>query len=237
VNDADRSTSSQEDSPAKTSRARGRKKASTPTEAVCGGRCNDSSENSDPVGCLLRTSILCVSTALTKYSVRWKRSVTALGRSWWVLGREERRITENGLGLWATPNTMDCLPPRSLDAMRKSYLGVRKGRSAPCNLREQVHPEMYPEALLPNWPTATARDGKGGYQGGRIRDGKISVDTLDCAVQAYRPGGLLAEEPSNTSGSNLASCGLNPAWVEQLMGYPVGWTKSTTQESSHSETQ
>ena len=33
------------------------------------------------------------------------------------------------------------------------------------------------------WPTASARDHKGGYQGGRIRDGKWSTDTLDVAVQ------------------------------------------------------
>ena len=33
------------------------------------------------------------------------------------------------------------------------------------------------------WPTASARDHKGGYQGGRIRNGKWSVDTLDVAAQ------------------------------------------------------
>lgn len=33
------------------------------------------------------------------------------------------------------------------------------------------------------WPTASARDHKGGYQGGRIRNGKWSVDTLDAAAQ------------------------------------------------------
>ena len=34
-----------------------------------------------------------------------------------------------------------------------------------------------------SWPTPTTRDHKGGYQGGRIRDGKISTDTLDVAAQ------------------------------------------------------
>ena len=42
-----------------------------------------------------------------------------------------------------------------------------------------------------SWPTASARDSKGGYQGGRIRNGKLSMDTLDVAVQAYREGGIL----------------------------------------------
>ena len=34
-----------------------------------------------------------------------------------------------------------------------------------------------------SWPTPTTRDGKGGYQGGRIRNGKISTDTLDVTAQ------------------------------------------------------
>lgn len=42
-----------------------------------------------------------------------------------------------------------------------------------------------------SWPTASARDSKGGYQGGRIRNGKLSMDTLDVAVQAYREGGMM----------------------------------------------
>ena len=33
------------------------------------------------------------------------------------------------------------------------------------------------------WPTPSTRDQKGGYQDGRIRNGKISVDTLDVAAQ------------------------------------------------------
>jgi hypothetical protein len=34
-----------------------------------------------------------------------------------------------------------------------------------------------------SWPTPSTRDHKGGYQGGRMRDGKISTDTLDVAAQ------------------------------------------------------
>jgi hypothetical protein len=33
------------------------------------------------------------------------------------------------------------------------------------------------------WPTPRVRDVKGGYEGGRIRDGKVSVDSLDVAGQ------------------------------------------------------
>ncbi len=56
-----------------------------------------------------------------------------------------------------------------------------------------------------SWPTASTRDHKGGYEGGRIRDGKVSMDTLDVAVQAHRTGGLLDLDNHNTHGSRPES--------------------------------
>ena len=56
--------------------------------------------------------------------------------------------------LWATPNTMDHLPPRSEEATRKMQEGHRKGRSKPSNLREQVD-----EETMKLWPTPQATDG------------------------------------------------------------------------------
>jgi hypothetical protein len=61
------------------------------------------------------------------------------------------------------------------------------------------------------WPTPSARDHKGGYQGGRIRNGKVSKDTLDVAVQ-------------HTDNQSQSAGQLNPTWVEWLMGLPLGWT-------------
>jgi hypothetical protein len=50
-----------------------------------------------------------------------------------VLGTKEKEF-----GLWATPNTMDILPPRSEQATIKQKTTTRKGRTKPANLREQV---------------------------------------------------------------------------------------------------
>ena len=61
------------------------------------------------------------------------------------------------------------------------------------------------------WPTPTTRDHKGGYLGGRMRNGKVSMDTLDVAVQ-------YTDNQQKNGGQ------LNPTWVEWLMGYPSGWT-------------
>ncbi len=148
---------------------------------------------------------------------------------------------------WATPNTMDYMEQRSPEALQRQFKTTRKGRTAPANLREQVHPQ--------NWPTASTRDHKGGYTGGRIRNGKVSMDTLDVAVQAHIEGGLLDQANLNMNGKSQESWStsqardwkgaegraykgqtkdlpaqtqamgkLNPDWVEHLMGLPVGWT-------------
>lgn len=65
--------------------------------------------------------------------------------------------------LWATPNTMDHLPPRSYEAMkRQATHGGRKNRKRPGNLREQLNPLMckaYEDARRESnqklWPTPT----------------------------------------------------------------------------------
>lgn len=41
-------------------------------------------------------------------------------------------------GLWATPNTLDYMAPKSEEALKRQAQGARKGRTFPCNLREQV---------------------------------------------------------------------------------------------------
>ena len=55
--------------------------------------------------------------------------------------------------------------------------------SAPhvCQLAASVR--LTGDTAFSGWPTAATRDGKGGYQGGRIRFGKLSIDTLDTAAQ------------------------------------------------------
>jgi len=64
---------------------------------------------------------------------------------------------------------------------------------------------------MKEWPTPSTRDYKGGYLGGRIRNGEVSWDTLDVAVQ-------FTDNQSKDGGQ------LNPNWVEWLMGWLLGWT-------------
>jgi len=57
-----------------------------------------------------------------------------------------------GIAPWATPNTMDHLALRSDEALLKQSTTVRKGRTFPNNLREQVDPrsqEIYASGKIP----------------------------------------------------------------------------------------
>ena len=98
-------------------------------------------------------------------------------------------------------------------------------------------------SLLPSaWPTPSTRDHKGGYKGGRIRNGKLSTDTLDVAAQ-------LTAWPKQTSGlkpqsytAKTVSTGpfqLNPRFSLYLMGYPIEWAYCAEQvtPSSHRQQQ
>lgn len=51
---------------------------------------------------------------------------------------------------WATPNTMDMLPQRSPEALKRQFETTRKGRTNPANLREQILPENFPSGITQN---------------------------------------------------------------------------------------
>lgn len=66
---------------------------------------------------------------------------------------------------WTTPSATD---------------GVRGGTGITSGMTGSSLTQMVKMAV---WPTPTATDGKGGYPGGRVRDGKLSTDRLDVAAQ------------------------------------------------------
>lgn len=136
------------------------------------------------------------------------------------------RTGENVCGFIApTPNTMDHLAPRSQEGIARQFAGARKGRTTPANLREWIHPQMWPTprandaekrgniandvrnglpAAAKHWPTPNASDGKGGPGSSANKQGGMNLRT--------------AAALTNGDGQ------LNPAWVEWLMGWPIGWT-------------
>lgn len=308
-------------SPASLTPLPGSKEALSMTEHS-GRKCCESYQRFSPLGSLAKMFLESSTWNSTTCYLTWRPKVTNHNALYFQLAPSMPNIEEiasslfhtptakanqmspselkKGSGFWATPNTMDHLPPRSPEAMAKHLNHPkRKGQKKPENLREQVDPNtmrMWPtpdasprgsratdlvvnestvqrrksgqkrgmdlqtaaklwptptanlsgeadfmESLVTKdgkpaqpgerayspksgkhtsvslnravkmWPTPSARDHKGGYIGGRIRNGKVSWDTLNVAVQ-------------HTDNQEKASGSLNPAWVEWLMGFPIGHT-------------
>ncbi len=99
----------------------------------------------------------------TLYNLTWKRRNTPSLLSIFVLRASVRRTSGNASSGWPTPTANAWKHPSNA------------GREGGLNLQTAV--------ALSGWPTPTTTAGKGGYQGGRIRNGKLSTDRLDVAAQ------------------------------------------------------
>ena len=109
-------------------------------------------------------------------------------------------------GSLPTPTTMDHLPQRGFDSMVKQTTQHRKGRTKLANLREAVNPETVQLFnKLQSLPTPVARDYKG-------RTSKKWNE---------RYGPKVLPDVLTQAGDRMS---LNPSFVEEMMGYEVGWT-------------
>jgi hypothetical protein len=126
-------------------------------------------------------------------------------------GRIQRKIQQGftvelndlaTMGLLPTPNTMDTLPPKEGEAMKRIANGARKGRTAPSNLREYVNPKSWEAYGL--LPTPMSQDG----QNSTAPASQAGRDTL--------PGMVAATGTTSQ---------LNPRFVLEMMGFPPDWTE------------
>jgi hypothetical protein len=81
-----------------------------------------------------------------------------------------------------------------------------------------------------SWPTPTTRDHKGGYQGGRIRNGKISTDTLDVAAQltGWPTPRANKVHPEITEQNRDKLANRNKSNLEEVVAVLWGWATPTT---------
>lgn len=141
-----------------------------------------------------------------------------------LLERREKYSTKygnNGFGLtlgqsvhllagWPTPTTID----------NNQIAGQGAAANAP-----KRGTTLGGAARLAAWPTPTATDGKGGYQGGRVRNGKLSTDRLDVAAQITGPARLTVSGVMLIGSiARMESGGqLDPDHSRWLMGFPPEW--------------
>jgi len=90
--------------------------------------------------------------------------------------KETGRVAQVGLtheiqATWPSPTAMDTMDRE----------GMRPSRAATNRTTGYLSEAVVTYAST--WPTPATRDYKGGYQGGRLRNGRISNDTLDVTVQ------------------------------------------------------
>ena len=210
------------------------------TTVTSGLRCLELSESCARIASSVRTYLESSRLPPGRWSRIWSTLAITSSCSIMKLRLSERGTEEAGSSLWATPNTMDSMDCRSYEAMkRQATTGGRKGRNRPSNLREQVNPLMcqaYEDASAEAklWTTPTARDYKGANSLEHLTQPKTPgnihhVGQLANAVKLYTTP-CAADSQGSTGGNNHRSLRtdvagqLNPAWVEWLMGFPIGWT-------------
>ena len=139
------------------------------TTAISGQKCLDSLGRSNPNSLLGRMCKELLTSKTAWYSDRcvttWKVKVSKSNVSLFQLRASVLGTKGTESGLWATPNTMDHLPPRSKEGTLKLQQGHRKGRTKPANLREQVDPEtmkMYPTPTQDSASERTKKYKQGG---------------------------------------------------------------------------
>lgn len=144
---------------------------------------------------------------------------------------------------------MDKLPRRGKESLEKMKNSTRKGRKHPANLREQVDDEV-----MEFWRTPDAHCSRGAKSLETLKkkmddgmpislndqakhsgfwitpaasEGKRTTFSKEALKRGKENGNLSQEIAHNDTGKG----GLNPLWVEQLMGFPVGWTEVCSAEN------
>lgn len=210
--------------------------ASTPT--TCSLRPSASSPSLDLLGHRLRTHLASDLEDMTGSRMKWRRSATPAGRSWWVLPVPVRPIGADARGSWLlTPTETGNLACESMDKWPGGWGNfIPTGRANKGGLPDS-------HGAVPFIPTPAAQTGarKGAPElgGGGSGARKAAAQFLPTATaQDYgsNMGGAAGRTgKKRLSLSSLArSLGLSgrqflAAIYENMMGFPPGWLSSVAQ--------
>ncbi|SRR5579885_493542 len=245
-------TSSAEDSPVRTSPMPGSEPESTGNARDCGASLPASFASYDPATSSWRTSQLCLDGEWSVFSETWPRAgMTRSGRAF-ELPTLVHPTEESESGLWPTPagsvanlgeglETWEARRQRELEKHRNG-----NGFGTPLTIAVQMFPtprtpkygqdmkkfEREPGRQFPSdletfvhlWRTPSSRDWKDtpgmALKGpnGRNRNDQLARRVFSTPRTTPRTA---MEYDGETA---LGNGGLNPTWVEWLMGFPLGWT-------------
>ena len=128
----------------------------------------------------------------------WKKMVTERSSDCTQRRKQARLTNASDVSSWPTPQASEGKANRHRD-----------------NPKAKGSQKWLTTIVVDNWPTPRA-----GNPGSR----KPGTGGKILAEEAKIHNGPPAPEKSSTSGKNQGSPKLNPNWVEQLMGLPIGWT-------------
>jgi hypothetical protein len=190
---------------AKTSAQQEKAQALTESEAECGEKWRASFTKYDPDMRLWKTHQCSLLGGLEPFSETWPQWGLMRNGECWEQRMLGRRIKETGFGLWPTPCAMDS--SATMVETKEQWQARNKEKKAKNPKLGEVQKSL---RSVVTWPTPTSHNAK---ETNAPSESERNTPTL--AAQA---GGQL-----------------NPAWVEWLMGWPLGWTdlKPLATDKSH----
>lgn len=187
--------------PVKTYQVQEKELESTESDQACGHTWRASLAKYDPASRLWKTAQCSLIADSNESLLTWPRSgMTAAGECWEqpMLGPT---TSATGSGWWPTPTASDTANrqlPKHVYVTKTGLLAMKNAQGGKSQIKLSQ--------VVKKWPTPTCNDAKNST----LPPSQINRDSL--------AGSLL------TMGIS-AGGQLNPAWVEWLMGWPIGWTE------------
>ena len=208
-----------EDSPVSLSLLPGSEKAKMMT-VISGRKCSELYGNSGPLGSLVR---MCLESSIwhsTRCYLTWKTKATPLNRLLFRLAVSMPRTEETGCALWPTPvhghvtggsgamNIMKRMLARGMITQEeyRSFVAGNGGKTNPELLEWLMG---YQRAFTKLVPTPRAHEYARAKPSRYVGGGTYRHQLME----------LLEATPRGSIGPT------NPAWIEWLMGYQIGWTE------------
>ncbi len=192
-------------------------------KGISGQRCLDLYKASGRDGSFAKMLLDTFGSVSTRLPHRWKLKATSSGRLLFQLAPLMPHTGGTEFGLLATPNTMDCLPPRSPESLERQMTTSRKGRKNLANLRDQL---VYGVNWLPT-PRATRAAKAGEGFGITLTQALLPTPSTSDAKgasakrfngSAHSHGNLREVLRSGPTAGQYP----HPEFVEYMMGYPTG---------------